>query len=110
MNRYPLWKYLVLLAVILPGLLYAVPNLYGEDPGVQVTGVRSFKVDEIVLDRMEKALAEDGKRIAVEVIRREHVASTGGRLGILDLDGSQHAVDVLMATALTGIEALSLVG
>lgn len=37
MNRYPLWKYLLILAVILVGLLYALPNLYGEDPAIQIS-------------------------------------------------------------------------
>ncbi|MDI5754439.1 hypothetical protein MJL79_29470, partial [Salmonella enterica subsp. enterica serovar Montevideo] len=39
-NRYPLWKYIMLVVVIIVGLLYALPNLYGEDPAVQITGVR----------------------------------------------------------------------
>ncbi|MDK1145320.1 hypothetical protein QMS75_22570, partial [Cronobacter sakazakii] len=38
LNRYPLWKYLMLVAVLIVGLLYALPNLYGEDPAVQITG------------------------------------------------------------------------
>ncbi|MBZ6401469.1 MAG: hypothetical protein LBF03_17100, partial [Kalamiella piersonii] len=40
LNRYPLWKYVMLVVVILVGLLYALPNLYGEDPAVQITGAR----------------------------------------------------------------------
>ncbi|TVS73342.1 hypothetical protein FP514_24910 [Escherichia coli] len=31
-NRYPLWKYVMLIVVIVIGLLYALPNLFGEDP------------------------------------------------------------------------------
>ena len=41
MNRYPLWKYLVILAVTLIGLLYALPNLFGEAPAVQVSAGRA---------------------------------------------------------------------
>jgi preprotein translocase subunit SecD len=37
MNRYPLWKNLVVIAITALGLFYALPNLYGEDPSVQVT-------------------------------------------------------------------------
>ncbi|AOU98231.1 protein-export membrane protein SecD [Acidihalobacter yilgarnensis] len=37
MNRYPLWKYLLIVAVIAVGLLYALPNLYGEDPAIQIS-------------------------------------------------------------------------
>jgi preprotein translocase subunit SecD len=60
MNQYPIWKYLIILAVVVPGLLYAVPNLYGEDPGVQVVGVRSYKADQDVLQSMLGALREAG--------------------------------------------------
>ncbi len=36
MNRYPLWKYLLILVVIIAAFIYAAPNLYGEDPAVQI--------------------------------------------------------------------------
>ncbi len=90
MNQYPLWKYLIILAVILPGLLYAVPNLYGEDPGVQITGVRSFKVDENVLDRMEKALNEDGVRW-----QKVSLDASGARLRFADTETQLKAKDLL---------------
>ncbi|MDH5378249.1 MAG: hypothetical protein OEX00_08000, partial [Gammaproteobacteria bacterium] len=44
MNKNPLWKYLLVLAVVVLGALYALPNLYGEDPAVQVSGVRNAQV------------------------------------------------------------------
>jgi preprotein translocase subunit SecD len=90
MNQYPLWKYLIILAVILPGLLYAVPNLYGEDPGVQITGVRSFKVDENVLDRMEKALDEGGVRW-----QKVSLDASGARLRFADTETQLKAKDLL---------------
>ncbi|APZ43053.1 protein translocase subunit SecD [Acidihalobacter ferrooxydans] len=37
MNRYPLWKYLLLVVVVVIGVLYALPNLYGEDPAIQIS-------------------------------------------------------------------------
>jgi len=37
MNQYPLWKYLLLIALVTLGLIYAAPNLYGEDPAVQIS-------------------------------------------------------------------------
>src|SRR5690625_3951389 len=40
MNRYPLWKYLVLLIALAIGGLYALPNLYGEDPALQISTAR----------------------------------------------------------------------
>src|SRR5262245_22130918 len=41
MNRYPLWKYILIALAILISALYAVPNLFGEVPAVQVSGLRS---------------------------------------------------------------------
>ena len=42
MNRYPAWKYILLIVVISFGLLYALPNLHGDDPAVQVSSARGF--------------------------------------------------------------------
>ena len=61
MNRYPLWKYLVILVVTLIGLLYALPNLFGEAPAVQVSAGRAtVKVDTGTLSAVEQALAAQG--------------------------------------------------
>ncbi|WP_455380197.1 protein translocase subunit SecD [Acidihalobacter prosperus] len=37
MNRYPFWKYLLIIIVVVVGLIYALPNLYGEDPAIQIS-------------------------------------------------------------------------
>nr|WP_314263501.1 protein translocase subunit SecD [uncultured Moellerella sp.] len=69
LNRYPLWKYLMLIAAIIIGLLYALPNLYGEDPAVQITGVRGTAANEQTLVQVRKILDEDkiqSKSIALE--------------------------------------------
>lgn len=59
LNRYPLWKYLLLLFLIVVGFIYSIPNLYAPDPAVQVSGDSSAKViDAPVLARMEAALKE----------------------------------------------------
>jgi len=60
MNRYPLWKYLLILAIVLPGFLYFLPNLYGEDPAIQVSGTRSTKVDATTLSQVEQVLKHAG--------------------------------------------------
>ena len=61
MNRFPIWKYLLILIITGLGLLYAAPNLYPPDPAVQVSGQSSaLKVDQGVLERAEKALNEAG--------------------------------------------------
>jgi preprotein translocase subunit SecD len=61
MNRYPIWKYLVILVVTVIGLLYALPNLFGESPAVQVSGGRSsVRVDQGMVSRVEQALSAQG--------------------------------------------------
>ena len=68
MNRYPLWKYLILIVAIVVGALYALPNLFGEDPSVQITPVRgAVETTEIERQALE-VLDEEGKDyIATEV-------------------------------------------
>ncbi|UVK76636.1 MAG: Sec translocon accessory complex subunit SecD [Sodalis sp. Fle] len=58
LNRYPLWKYLMLLLALGIGLLYALPNLYGEDPAVQITGVRGTAVNELTLVQIQNVLKQ----------------------------------------------------
>jgi preprotein translocase subunit SecD len=57
MNRYPLWKYLLILAAVITGLVYTLPNFYGEVPAVQVSPLRSnLKADATLMARVEEAL------------------------------------------------------
>jgi len=57
MNQYPLWKYLLILAALLAGLIYTLPNLYGESPAVQVSPLRtSLKADAALQDRVGSIL------------------------------------------------------
>ena len=57
MNRYPSWKYLVIGVSILLGLLYTLPNFYGESPAVQISPLRTApKADTALLQRVEEAL------------------------------------------------------
>ena len=59
MNRYPLWKYLVIVVALAIGILYSVPNLFGEAPAIQIAGAKSStKVDINVQQTIEKKLAE----------------------------------------------------
>ncbi|WP_444891028.1 protein translocase subunit SecD [Microbulbifer sp. DLAB2-AA] len=61
MNRYPIWKYFLILAVVAFGLIYAAPNLYKPDPAVQISGQSSaMEMDENVLTKARKALDESG--------------------------------------------------
>jgi len=57
MNRYPLWKYLLVLVVFILGLVYTLPNFYGESPAVQVLPLRpNMKADSALLQRVDDAL------------------------------------------------------
>ncbi len=58
MNRYPLWKYIVIGTALLIGALYTVPNFFGEAPAVQVsTAKATTKVDAALMSRVESTLA-----------------------------------------------------
>ena len=64
LNRYPLWKYLLIIMVVAWGVIYALPNFYPADPAVQVTGVSaSNQVSASILNRAKKALEEGGIEI-----------------------------------------------
>lgn len=60
MNKYPLWKYLVILAVVIPGFLYALPNLYGEDPALQISATRAATIDETTEQQLKSVMDEKG--------------------------------------------------
>ena len=60
MNRYPLWKYLVVLVALVLGLLYTLPNFFGESPAVQVTSTNvTRKIDENTLKQIESLLQRE---------------------------------------------------
>ncbi|MGH1428122.1 MAG: protein translocase subunit SecD [Arenicella sp.] len=56
MNKNPFWKYIVLVIVLVPALLFALPNVYDNDPGIQIKGLRGAEVDANMLSRVESAL------------------------------------------------------
>ncbi|NKI35830.1 protein translocase subunit SecD [Wenzhouxiangella sp. XN79A] len=58
MNRYPAWKYLVLIAVLVIGAIYAAPNLFGDDPSVQVSSARGFELDPALTEVAADVLGE----------------------------------------------------
>jgi len=60
MNRYPLWKNLLILAVVVLGLLYALPNLYSQDASVEISATRDDPVDERTIARIKAALENKG--------------------------------------------------
>ena len=73
MNQYPAWKYLLIIMILAVGALYAMPNLFGEDPALQISGTRSAVLDDAVTERLLKTLDEAG-------ISRKSVESGAGKL------------------------------
>lgn len=69
MNQYPLWRYILIAVVIGSGVLYALPNIYGNDPALQVSARRAEAVDQALLERVGAALTNaniTAKRIELE--------------------------------------------
>ena len=61
LNQNTWWRYLILAAVIVPGFFYALPNIFGDDPGIQVRAARTTVVDTQLMERVESVL--QGKNI-----------------------------------------------
>ncbi|MFZ6768681.1 protein translocase subunit SecD [Undibacterium sp. Di26W] len=61
MNRYPLWKYLLILIALVLGALYTAPNFFGESPAVQISSAKAtLKIDSSMMPAVEKALEKGG--------------------------------------------------
>ncbi|MEW8627637.1 MAG: protein translocase subunit SecD [Candidatus Thiodiazotropha sp.] len=60
MNQYPIWKNLMVLVVVLLGALYALPNLFGQDPSMEISATRDAVVDQATQSRVEQALDQLG--------------------------------------------------
>lgn len=73
MNQYPAWKYILIVAILAVGTLYALPNLFGEDPALQVTSARGFAIpldleaninDALLVEQIEyKNKEQQGNRL-----------------------------------------------
>jgi preprotein translocase subunit SecD len=75
MNRYPLWKYILILVTVLLGLLYTAPNYFGESPALQVTtGKATVKVNSDTVADVTAALRGDG--ISAETVTLEGAGDT----------------------------------
>ena len=69
LNKYPLWKNLLIIFVVLVAALYALPNIYGEDPAVQISADRQATIDAATLDRVRNTLTSENispKSVALE--------------------------------------------
>lgn len=71
MNQYPVWKYLLVLVVVTAGVLYALPNLYGEDPAIQISSTRTTSVDAATQTKVQDLLKQAALPVK-SVVRDEH--------------------------------------
>lgn len=93
MNHYPLWKYLLIFGTLVMGLVYALPNFYGESPAVQVMPLRTqLKADGALLKRVEDALK--AAKISPEVLTLD---ATSIKARFSDIDTQGRAKDILQA-------------
>ena len=105
MNRYPLWKYLIVVVSVLLGLVYALPNFYGESPAVQILPLRTtVKADTVLLARVEDTLRKDN------IPTRGMFLETGGiKVRFADTDTQLRAKDMLQSALGNGyVVALNL--
>jgi preprotein translocase subunit SecD len=91
MNRYPLWKYLLVLTALVLGVVYSLPNLFGESPAVQVsTAKSSAKLDPALLGQVEDILKQE--KIAYEAV---FLDANGVKVRFENADTQINAKDVL---------------
>jgi len=65
-NKYPLWKNLLILAVLIIGAVYALPNLYGEDQAIQISGSKGITLESEDYQKIEGVIANDCPDCVVE--------------------------------------------
>ena len=93
MNRYPTWKYALLVVALLVGLIYTLPNFFGEAPAVQVSsGKATLKLDAAMAPRIEQVLNQAG--LKADFVQFEG-ASVKARFD--DLDTQRKAKDAINA-------------
>lgn len=93
LNRFPIWKYLLIVVVLGIALVYSAPNLYPDDPAVQITGANtSLNVTEADLDKARKALVEAGIEVKAAGLDEQ---GRGGLLRLNDQDDQLPAKDVV---------------
>lgn len=92
LNKYPLWKNLLLIAVILLGLLYAAPNLYGDDPSVQISPPTGIKINAVLIKQVTDTLNAQGFKVKAIEQQDQNLL-----IRFYDTDTELKAKDVLKA-------------
>ncbi len=97
MNRYPVWKYLVMVITLVIAALYTLPNFFGEAPAVQVSSLKTTtKVDSATVTRVEEALKAAG-------LQAEQVSLDGSsvRARFTNTDNQLKAKDAIQRALIT---------
>ncbi len=93
MNRYPLWKYLLVAAVLMLGFLYSLPNIFGESPAVQISLAKSSaKLDPNLLALVENTLKQEN--VTVDAVFQD---ASGVKVRFANTDTQIKAKDVLQS-------------
>ena len=93
MNRYPVWKYAILVIAVVVGLLYTLPNLFGEAPAVQVSSAKvTVKVDPALASRIEEILAKAS--LKADFVQYDNLSV---KARFADLDAQRKAKDAIGA-------------
>ncbi len=91
LNKYPLWKYLLIVAILTVSFIYSAPNLYPDDPAIQVTGASSaLEIEQSDLDRATAALTAAGLEVKSAALE-----TRGGLIRLMSRDDQLPAKDVV---------------
>lgn len=94
LNRYPLWKYLLILIIVVAGVIYALPNLYPQQPAVQISGNHDTSVTQEDLSRAQDALEQQH----LPVTRADLQTDGTGLIRLGNINEQLRARDVIAST------------
>ena len=93
MNRYPLWKYLIIVSAVIAGVVYTIPNFFGESPAIQVSPLRTgAKVDLELLKKIDDLLID--KEISVQA---SYMDKNGVKVRFEDTDAQMKGKDTIQS-------------
>lgn len=93
MNRYPLWKYLIIVGAVIAGVVYTIPNFFGESPAIQVSPLRTgAKVDIELLKKIDDLLLKED--ISVQA---SYMDKNGVKVRFEDTDAQMKGKDTIQS-------------
>jgi len=94
MNRYPLWKYLLVIVILILGLLYTLPNFFGETPAIQISSSKStVKVNLDLQSKIEQILKQNN--ISAQGIIFDNSSHSSIKIRLKDTDTQLRAKEIL---------------